>query len=302
MSKARLIRLGFLDETVVVQLGDLVPLKALREGVKDSKKYRQIAGSVKAIGLVEPPVVAPVSKSSGKFYLLDGHLRIEALKDLGMHQVECLVSTDDEGYTYNKRINRLSAVQEHRMVLRAIERGVSELRIAEALGLEVTSVQRRARMLNGICQEAIELLKDMPCPLIAFDMLRQMVPARQVEAAELIVGQSNFTGMFAKALLAATPDEQLVSARRRSPERSATTEQIGKMERELARLQCQVRSIEDTYGTDNLHLTVARSYVRSLLANARIVRWLSLNRHEYLEEFQTIAEVESLVPTAAAAE
>jgi hypothetical protein len=296
------IHAGFLSETKIVHISDLVPLKVLREGAKESKKYWQILGSVKAIGLVEPPVIAPAAKTDGKYYLLDGHLRVEALKDIGVSDVECLVSTDDEGYTYNKQINRLSAVQEHRMVLRAIERGVPEARIAEALGLEVTSVQRRARMLNGVCKEAIDLLKDMPCPLIAFDMLRQMVPARQIEAAELIVGQSNFTGMFAKALLAATPNEQLVTARRRTAEQSATTEQIGKMERELARLQCQVRSIEDTYGTDNLHLTVARGYVRALLANARIVRWLSIHRPEYLEEFQLIADVESIAPAAAAAE
>ena len=46
------------------------------------------------------------------------------------------MATDDETYTYNKRINRLAPVQEHRMILRAIDRGVPEERIAEALGLD----------------------------------------------------------------------------------------------------------------------------------------------------------------------
>lgn len=302
MKGAVSVRLGFKDETVIVSLSNLLTLKTLRDGVKDSKKYQQILGSVQAIGLVEAPVITPAPRMAGKYYLLDGHLRVEALRDLGAHEVECLISTDDEGYTYNKRINRLSAVQEHRMVLRAIERGVPEAKIAEALGLDVTSIQRRARMLNGICKEAVEILKDMPCPLIAFDMLRQMVPIRQVEAAELIVGQNNFTGMFAKALLAATPDDQLIVPRRRVSDRGASTEQIGRMERELARLQVQVKSIEDSYGTDNLHLTVARGYVRSLLNNARVVRWLGQHRPEYLEELQIIAEVEAIAPVANAAE
>jgi len=31
-----------------------------------------------------------------------------------------LISTDDEAFTYNKRISRLSAVQEHRMIAKAI--------------------------------------------------------------------------------------------------------------------------------------------------------------------------------------
>ena len=54
--------------------------------------------------------------------------------------MECLVSTDDEAFTYNKRISRLAAVQEHKMILRAIERGVPEEKIAKALNINVQSV------------------------------------------------------------------------------------------------------------------------------------------------------------------
>jgi hypothetical protein len=65
---------------------------------------------------VEPPTVWPDAENPGVYFLLDGLLRIEALKDLGQTTVECLVATDDEAFTYNKRINRLSAPQEHRMI------------------------------------------------------------------------------------------------------------------------------------------------------------------------------------------
>ena len=40
--------------------------------------------SVRAIGLVEAPVVTPDRKHAGIYFLLDGHLRIEALKELGI--------------------------------------------------------------------------------------------------------------------------------------------------------------------------------------------------------------------------
>jgi hypothetical protein len=33
------------------------------------------------------------------------------------------LARDDEAFTYNKRVNRLSIVQEHFMILRAIDRG-----------------------------------------------------------------------------------------------------------------------------------------------------------------------------------
>lgn len=67
--------------------------------------------------MVEPPVVARDPKQPGVYLLLDGHLRIEILKEMGRNEVECLVSTDDEAFTYNKRVSRLAAVQEHKMIL-----------------------------------------------------------------------------------------------------------------------------------------------------------------------------------------
>lgn len=298
------IKLGFLRETIKLSLNQIVPLKTLRPGTKSGKKYTQIVSSVRAIGLVEAPVVTPDKRRAGSYYLLDGHLRIEALKDLGVNEVECLISTDDEAYTYNKRLNRLAAVQEHRMIVRAVDRGVRPERIAEALNLDVVTIRRRFRMLDGICPEAVELLKDTTCPMIVFEILREMAPIRQVEAAELMIGQNNFSSMFAKALLAATNEKQLVDPRKRKPKgpNTITSDQIAKLDRELTSLQVQVKSIEDSYGIDNLHLTLAKGYVAKLLGNARIVRWLVQNRQEYLNELQSIAEIENIGTGKAAAE
>jgi ParB-like chromosome segregation protein Spo0J len=298
------VALGFKRESVVVPLTHLMPLKVMRPGAKNSQKYAQILTSVRAVGLVEAPVVTPDRKHRGRYFLLDGHLRVEVLKDLGIAEVECLVATDDETYTYNKRINRLAPIQEHRMIQRAIDRGVPKERIAEALGLDVETVRRRTRMLEGICADAAEILKDTPCPAGTFDVLRRMASMRQVEAAELMTGQSNYTATFAKAILAATPEAQLVDPRKKKPggEQAVSAGQIARLERELASLQAQVKSVEETYGIDNLHLTVAKGYIRKLLGNARVVRWLSQHRQEYLTEFQAIAEIESLVPVTSAAE
>ncbi len=296
------VHLAFERQTVSVPISVIVPLKSLRAGVRESKKYAQIVNSIKAIGLVESPVIIADTQNSGQYFLLDGHLRIEALKELGIETVDCLVATDDETYTYNKRVNRLPPLQEHRMIARAVERGVAPTVIAEALGLDVASIHRKFRLLDGICPEAAEILKDTICPMNAFDVLRRMSPTRQIEAADLMVGQNNFSLMFAKALLAATPDDQLVKQPKKNKKADAngpTAQQIARMERELAALQTQVKSVEDSYGIDNLHLTVARGYIAKLLSNALIVRWLSQHHQEYLSEFQRIAEMESIAPASA---
>lgn len=289
---------GFEASSVVVRLDALLPLKSLREDVKLSAKYRQIATSIRAVGLVEPPVVTADKTSPGVYFLVDGHLRIEALRDLGVETVECLVSTDDEAFTYNKRVNRLSPPQEHRMIVRAIERGVSEVRLAEALGINVSAVQRRARLMDGITPEVADLLKDAQCSFAVFDVLRKMGPMRQLEAAELMLGHNNFGKAFALALLAATPEGHLASTKGRRkpvPETSAVTrEQVARLERELAGLQVQIKAVEETYGLDNLHLTVAKAYVTRLLGNAQVVRWLAQRKPEYLSEFQSIADLARL--------
>lgn len=298
------IHLAFDRDIRAIPISAIVPLKSLPDGARESRKFAQVLSSIKAIGLVEAPVVIANTQNAGTWFLLDGHLRLEALKQLGIVEVECLIATDDDTYTYNKRVNRLAPIQEHRMIARAIERGVSSADIADALGLQVESVIRRFRLLEGISPEAAEMLKDTPCSMKVFDVLRQMSAVRQIEAADLMIGQHNFTVMFARAIRAATPDSQLVTAKKVTGAAAGTPsgQQIARMERELAALQTQVKSVEETYGIDNLHLTVARGYVAKLLANGRISRWLAHHRQEYLGEFQKIAEIDLIGPQSDAPE
>jgi hypothetical protein len=294
MTSGPSVRVAFHNEGVVIPLAAITPLKTLRPTTRVSGKYRQIVTSIKAVGLVEPPVVVPDPDNVGAYFLLDGHLRIEALRDLGVVEVGCLVSTDDEAFTYNKRINRISAAHEHKMIVRAIERGVSEAKLADALGLDVISIRRRARLLNGICPEVVNILKDTTAPMVVFDILKLMKPLRQIEAAELIVGQGNFSRNFANALLVATPENMLVNTKRKKPTTGVSRDQMLRLERELSALQSQIKSVEETFGVDTLHLTVAKGYLGKLLTAGRVVRWLAQNRPEYLGEFQAIAEMRSI--------
>src|SRR3984893_389308 len=200
---------AFSSDFVVVPIASILPVKAIEKTAKSSHKYRQIAASIREIGLVEPPAVIRDTQDTNSYLLLDGHLRIEALRDLGQTEVECLVSTDDEAFTYNKRISRLSPVQEQRMIAKAIERNVSKEKIAKALDINVRSLSRKAQLLDGICGEVIGLFKDKMCPMAVFDVLRKMNPLRQIEAAELLINANNFSITYASAILARTPQAQL---------------------------------------------------------------------------------------------
>lgn len=285
---------AFLDECVRVKVANILPLKISRPAVKESLKYQQILASIQDVGLVEPPAVTPVPGRDGHYFLLDGHLRIEALQDLGEMDVDCLVATDDDTYSYNKRTNKLSAVQSNKMIVRAMERGVSAERLGKALGLSPQTIKQKFRLLNGICAEAVMLLGDTDCPANVFNLLRQMKPLRQIEAAELMIGNKNLSVLLAKALLAATPSDQLAVPRKPPPDQQISAESIARLERELAALQMQIKTVEEDYGPDVLHLTVIKGYLTELLANAAVVRWLAKHQPEYLKEFQSIAELTEL--------
>ena len=83
-----------------------------------------------------------------------------ALRQLEFTDAPCLVSTDDESYTYNNRINRISSIQEHHMLRRAVERGVAADRLAKALNVDISQIHKKVNLLESICPEAAEMLKD----------------------------------------------------------------------------------------------------------------------------------------------
>lgn len=292
------VSLGFECETRIIPVSAIQPLKTLQATTRQSQKYRQIAASVHAVGLVEHLVVTPSPRNDGTYLLLDGLMRLEVIKELGWTEVECLIATDDETYTYNKRISRLAVVQEYRMIVRAVAHGVPEERIAQAMNIELNSLRRRFRLFNGICPEVAEQLADKPCPRTAFDLLRRMKPMRQMEAVELMIGQRDYSAPFIRAIWAATPKDQLVRPHIRTREQDVSREHIARLERELQAAQGRTKHVEDTYGEDNLQLTIAKSYLTKLLKSTRIVQWLTTHQPEYLAEFQSIVEITSVADSS----
>jgi ParB-like chromosome segregation protein Spo0J len=287
------VRMAFEEAKVRISIADIQPLKIVSPDIKKSPKYAQIAASIREIGIVEPPVVARDSSDPGKYLLLDGHLRIDVLKDMGECDVGCLISTDDEAYTYNKRVNRIAMVQEHRMILKAVDRGVSEERIARALNVDVQTIRRKRQLLDGICPEVGGLLKDKHIAIQTFAELKKLAPLRQIEAAELMVAMNKFTVSYAKSLLAATPQDQLAETGKPKQLRGLSDDQVAMMERESVNLEREFRIAEKSYGTDHLDLVLTNGYLGKLLGNARVVRYLAQHHNDILTEFQKLAETES---------
>ena len=177
--------LGFIPDPVNLALDRILPSRRPPEGVLASRKFNQIVASLNAVGLIEPLSVTKSDKTTGLHLLLDGHMRWLALKQIGFADAPCLIATDDESYTYNNRINRLSSIQEHFMLRRAIERGVSPERLAKALSVDVSHIMKKMNLLEGICAEAAALLEDRQFSAEMARVIRKMKPTRQIECVEL---------------------------------------------------------------------------------------------------------------------
>lgn len=288
------VTLGFIPEPLSVSVTNILPSRRTPTGVVESRKFKQIRASIQEVGLIEPLSVTSADQSSGQHVLLDGHLRLIALQDLGQTTASCLISMDDESYTYNNRINRLSTIQEHYMIRRAVERGVSPERLAKALAVDVSQIMKRMTLLDGICTEATLLLGDRQFSPELVRALRKMKPTRQLECVELMVAANNVSVSYAEALLVATPASRLVEGKKPAKLTGVSPEQMAKMEREMSNLQGQYKVVEQTYGQDVLNLVLAKSYLAKLLENEPVRQYLLQNQDDLLREFQAIVDTVSL--------
>lgn len=293
--KSQGLHLAFEKNCIDIDVSLLAPSVPIPAGTKASVKYRQILKSIETIGIVEPIIVTLDRDQPGRFLVLDGQMRVEALKDLGAGKALCLISTDDEGYTYNKRVNGLSVIQAHKMILRAAEGGVSVAQLAEALDLSANTIRAKFKLLDGICPEAVVLLAEKPATSGMFKVLRQMKPMRQIDVAQTMVNLNTYSTRLAVALLRnSSPDQLIPEVAQRSAD-ATPNEALKRLEQELAALQADTETLQEGFGPASLQLEIIKTHVGSaLLNNAAVVRWLARRKPDHLQQLQRLSEIKQL--------
>jgi hypothetical protein len=277
------IRISFRQEVVKLALERLTALKEPTPRDLGSRTCKQLRASLKHVGLVEPLAVFP--QDTQRFLVVNGNLRLYLLRELGVQSARCTVALDDESYTYNKRVNALSPITEHFMILKAIANGVTEERIAEGLNIDVRAIRDRRNLLVGICAEVVELLKDKRVSSRTFGYLRKLKPLRQIEAAELMISGKNYTVSFAAAIFGVTSPEQLVKPLR-TADKSSQSKSSALLEEITENLVGDLAVARRTYGVDVLALTVICRCLENLIKNSEVVKYLQHNHSGILSEMQ----------------
>src|SRR3984957_510270 len=287
-------KVGFEMRKVRLPLAVILPVRQVKDPQKNIRRYQTIRASIQEVGLVEPLMIHPQRDADGLYLLLDGHLRYFALKELGETEADCIISNDDESFSYNARVSRLAPIQEHKMIVKAVRNGVKPERIAATLNIPVGKVRASMKLLDGIHAEAVDLLKDKAISPKAIHLLKQVSCVRQIEIAELMVSTNNYTAGYAEALVLSTPKDQLAQPGKAKVKEGLSAEEIAKMEQEMESLEHDFKAIEESYGENMLNLTLARGYIRKLIDNARVVRFLNGNHPDIFSEFESIAAAETL--------
>ena len=240
-------------------------------------------------------MVFPQKDTPGKYLILDGHLRWHALKELGHAEADCILARDDECFTYNARVSRITPIQEHRMIVKAVNQGVPPERIAAALNIPVRVVKAFMNLLLNIHEVvADDLLKDKNISPRTLRLSRRVNGVRQIEIAELMVGAENYTKGHVEALILDTPKDQLAKPVATKKRKGFSPENIARMEQEMAMLERELKAVEAGYGENVLNLTLARSYIRKLLDNPAVTKFLTAHHADIFGEFKVIATAETL--------
>ncbi|MDR1844957.1 MAG: RepB plasmid partitioning protein [Citrobacter amalonaticus] len=268
----------------------LVCSRPLPVNIRMSSKYKQIMTSVSEIGLIEPVVIF-IEDDVHK--ILDGHLRIEVLKDLNITHAHCLVSPVNEAYTYNKRVNRLTILQEQKMLRKAVESGVSTDKLCAVLGVSPGIINTRLHISDGIAKEVIALLAEKNVSQNIFDILRKMKHYKQTECVRTMISLNNFTKKFALSLLHSMSPEHLVT-KNKDESNKDLIKTLARLEKEMAALQVETQNIQHEYAENNIRLIIVKSYIIKLFRNSEIMHWLYDYNIEFFDLLKKVSGIDDL--------
>ncbi|MBC8951369.1 plasmid partitioning protein RepB C-terminal domain-containing protein [Xenorhabdus sp. PB62.4] len=287
-----MLKLCFDDNLIDIPIDKMAASKSLPENVKISIKYNQIKSSIKEIGLIEP-IIIYFDNEGKSIKILDGHLRVEAMKDLGIEKASCIVSTINDSYTPNKHVNHLTVIEEQKMLQKAVASGVSIEKLSVALNISQEALKNRFRITQGIDSEVTSLLSDKQIPIASLNILKKMLPLRQVESANMMISINNFSAKFALNLLHATP-ESLLKNTTIKKDKSDIQKNLIRLEKEMALVQTETKKHEEHYGANTLKLVIIKSHVTKLLNNPKILHWLLEHKPDYLNLLKKISDLDSL--------
>lgn len=263
----------------------IVRLRPLRERSISKRDYDRIAASIRALGLLEALVVYPEGED---YVILDGAQRYRILLEMGVDLVPCVLGQQREAFTCNRMVNRLSPLQEHRMIKTSLEKSLDEKTIANALGIAGIGHRLKKALINQLHPDVAAAFDEGKLSRSCTREMTFVKPARQREIFAAMEGYKDFSTPFARALVLKTPPAQRETRRKKVNPWDKTTQKKNDLVKKLAEAEEKHDFYSRLYKQYTVDLLRIAIYARTLVTNARLRAYLDEHHPEIVSRFEAI--------------
>lgn len=259
-------------------------LRPLRDRKITKREHDRIIASIKAVGLIEPLVIFP---EGADYVILDGAQCYRALVELGVEVVPCILGKQREAFTGNRMVNRVSPVQEHRMIEKSLGE-VDEAAIAAALGISYLGHRLKKTLLKQLHPDVAAAFDAGKINRVCAKEFTHVKAQRQKDILQQMEAYDDYTTTFARTLVVKTPPHQRESRGRKHNPWDKTTQKKNDLLKKLAEAEQKHDFYSQLYKQYTVDLLRLAIYARSLLTHARLREYLDQHHPEIVKRFETI--------------
>ncbi len=262
----------------------VIQLRPLRERKVTKREYDRIVASIKAVGLIEPLVVFP---ENGDYVILDGVQRYRALVELGVAIAPCIMGKEREAFTGNRMVNRVSPVQEHRMIEKAMDE-VDEGVIAAALGIATLNHRLKKSLLKQLHSDVATAYDAGKITRACAREFTHVKPHRQKEILRAMEGYKDYSTAFARSLVVKTAANQRENRGRKHNPWNKSAQRKNDLLKKLSDAEQKHDFYSQLYKQYTVDLLRLAIFARSLLTNARVRDYLNTHHSDIVSRFEMI--------------
>ena len=272
---------------MTIQGGDIpiVLLRPRHDRKITKREYERIRASILAVGLIEPLLVFP---ENDYYIILNGHQSYRILLELGVETVPCIFAQQKESFTSNRMVNRLSPLQESRMIKKSLDE-LDEKTIAAALGITHIAHRLNATLLKQLHPRIAAAFDAGTINRACVQELTYVTPKRQEEILGAMENYKDYSLPFVRSLVLKTPPHA------RAKNRTGVKNPWARNEQRKSDL---LKKLADTEEKHDFYTTLYRQYsinllklviyARLLVTNERIAAYLRESHPDILATFQEI--------------
>lgn len=262
----------------------ILRLRPLRERKISTREYTRILASVKAIGLIEPLIVFP---DGDDYVILDGVQRYKALLEMGVDVVPCIVGKQREAFTGNRMVNRVSPLQEHRMIEKSLEE-LDENTIASTLGIQNITYRLKTTLFKRLHPDVIAAFDEGKLTRACARELTHVKAARQKEILATMEGYKDFGVPFVKSQVLKTPVALREGRSRKAGPWDKSTQRKSELLKKLTEAEQKHDFYSQLYKQYTIDLLRLAIFARSLLTNLRVRAHMEVHHPAIVATFESV--------------